>query len=345
VSAVARVGRHSSAGGRRGSSSAARARRAGDPRADRRWRISGHGGRGGGRRPQPRLRIGKLDDGRQPDADTIFQIGSITKTFTATLLAEAVESGKLKLDTPVAKLLPDLTVPSRNGKPITLGELAMQVSGLPRLPTNMRPANPRDPYADYDAAKLKTFLATYKLPRDPGASYEYSNLGFGVLGYALAQHTGTTYAGMLQSRILEPLDMTSTTAALSEPLNARWAMGHGMDGQPAAPWHLGVLGGSSSRIAKRYPGSSVFTHQLRERHWIPAYAGMTSYGIDQTFLGARRGNRRADTSADVGRSGKDERRAVPALQTRHPGSRSDIRDPVSLRISCEKDTGFPLSRE
>lgn len=190
--------------------------------------------------------FGKLDDGRAPDGDTIFQIGSVTKTFTATLLAEAVEKGKLKLDTPVAKLLPSFQFPSRNGKAITLGELAMQVSGLPRLPSNMHPANPHDPYVDYGAAKLEDFLATCKLPRDPGASYEYSNLGFGLLGYALAQHAGTSYAGLLQKRIFKPLGMTSSSATSSEPLNARWAMGHDLGGQSQAPWHLGVLAGAGA---------------------------------------------------------------------------------------------------
>lgn len=149
--------------------------------------------------------FGKLANGKAPDADTLFQIGSVTKTFTATLLAEAVERGEVKLDTPVAKLLPGFTFPSRNGKAITLGELAMQDSGLPRLPSNMLHANSSDPYAEYDAAKLKAFLAGYKLPRDPGAKYEYSNLGLGLLGHALARHAGTSYAKLLQLRIFGPL--------------------------------------------------------------------------------------------------------------------------------------------
>lgn len=190
--------------------------------------------------------FGKLDDGKAPNADTIFQIGSITKTFTATLLAEAMQKGEVKLETPVADLLPDFKFPSRNGKPITLGELAMQDSGLPRLPGNMHPANPQDPYTDYDAAKLKAFLATYKLPRDPGASYEYSNLGVGLLGYALAQHAGTSYAELLQTRIFKPLGMSSSSAILSEPLNAHWAMGRDGEGKPARPWHLGVLAGAGA---------------------------------------------------------------------------------------------------
>ena len=99
--------------------------------------------------------FGKLDDGKTVDADTVFEIGSITKTFTATLLAEAVERGDLKLDAPLATLLPDFAIPSRNDRKITLLDIATQTSGLPRLPSNLKPAVPTDPYADYGAAELK----------------------------------------------------------------------------------------------------------------------------------------------------------------------------------------------
>lgn len=174
---------------------------------------------------------------------TRFRIGSVTKTFTATVLADAVEKGEMKLDTPVAKLLPGFAIPSRNGKTITLGELAMQNSGLPRLPSNMLHANSSDPYAQYDAAKLKAFLAGYKLPRDPGAKYEYSNLGLGLLGYALAQHAGTSYAKLLQARIFAPLGMTSTSATFKEPLDPHWAPGHDEQGKPVQPWHFEALAG------------------------------------------------------------------------------------------------------
>jgi len=136
--------------------------------------------------------FGKLDDGKAPDGETVYEIGSVTKTFTATLLAQAVLSGRVTLDTPVAQLLPDFKIPSRAGKEITLGDLGTQHSGLPRMPSNFLPRDPANPYADYDAAKLKAFLTGYRLPRDPGAVYEYSNLGFGLLGYALAQLEHTT---------------------------------------------------------------------------------------------------------------------------------------------------------
>ena len=83
--------------------------------------------------------FGTLDDGKAPDGDTVYEIGSITKTFTATLLAEAVLAGRVTLDTPVAQILPDFKIPSRGAKEITLGLLGTQHSGLPRVPSNLLP--------------------------------------------------------------------------------------------------------------------------------------------------------------------------------------------------------------
>jgi len=116
--------------------------------------------------------FGKLADGRAPDGGTVFELGSVTKTFTALLLAHAVRTKAVNLDTPVAQLLPDFKMPSRSGKPITLGLLAEQFSGLPKLPGNLQPADLCNPYADYGRDRLKAFLAGFKLPRDPGAAYE-----------------------------------------------------------------------------------------------------------------------------------------------------------------------------
>jgi len=107
--------------------------------------------------------------GRPPlDGNTVFEIGSITKVFTGTLLAALAEEGKVRLDDAVQKYLPDsVRVPARNGKVITLALLAEQRSGLPRLPDNMRPANPANPYADYSVSQLHQFLSSHQLTRDP----------------------------------------------------------------------------------------------------------------------------------------------------------------------------------
>ncbi len=187
--------------------------------------------------------FGKLDDGNAPDANTVFEIGSITKTFTATLLAREAKAGKLKLDEPVASLLPGFKIPSRNDRQITLLDLADQHSGLPRLPTNLAPSDNANPYADYDGAKLKTFLAKYELTRDAGQSYEYSNLGVGLLGFALAARAHKGYGALLDEKIFAPLGMTSSGVAFSARMRAHLAAGHDEEGKPAKNWDFDALAG------------------------------------------------------------------------------------------------------
>jgi CubicO group peptidase (beta-lactamase class C family) len=97
--------------------------------------------------------FGALADGKAPDADTLFEIGSISKTFTATLLAEAAVKGEVKIDEPLRDLLPTFAIPSHDGREITLADIAEQHSGLPRMPDNFRPKDPGDPFADYSSAK------------------------------------------------------------------------------------------------------------------------------------------------------------------------------------------------
>jgi len=196
----------------------------------------------------PSLVIGVVQDGKSeilgfgegsPDGRTIFEIGSVTKTFTALLLADAVERGVVKLDDPVAQLLPGFTIP----KSITLLDLATQSSGLPRVPANLLPKNANDPYADYKTADLKEFLASYQLQTVPGEHYEYSNLGFGLLGEALAKKQAMPYADLLRERITAPLKMTDTMIALTPEAKGRFAQGHDANGAAASPWNFAALAG------------------------------------------------------------------------------------------------------
>ena len=193
--------------------------------------------------------FGKLADGHAPDGHTVFEIGSVTKTFTALLLAQAVQAKSVSLDTPVAQLLPDFRIPARHGKPITLGLLAEQFSGLPRLPGNWQPADLGNPYADYGRDRLKAFLAGYKLPRDPGAAYEYSNLGFGLLGEALAERASLSYGELLQRDVLAPLGMRSSGVELTPAMRAHLAPGHDELGQTAKHWEFGALGGAGALLS------------------------------------------------------------------------------------------------
>ncbi|HVJ55942.1 MAG TPA: serine hydrolase [Aliidongia sp.] len=190
--------------------------------------------------------FGTLPDGRAADSDTVFEIGSVTKTFTATLLADAVRTGEVHLDEPVAALLPGFRIPERNGKAITLLDIATQYSGLPWMPSNFEPADPLNPYADYDAARLEAFLAGYELPRDPGTSYEYSNLAVGMLGYALAEKAKTNYRDLLAQKILHPLGMTMSGTAFTDEMKMHLAPGFDGQGKPALNWDMDVLAGAGA---------------------------------------------------------------------------------------------------
>jgi CubicO group peptidase (beta-lactamase class C family) len=192
---------------------------------------------------------GRIGGGRNtpPDGDTIFEIGSITKVFTSLLLADMAEKGEVKLDDLVAKYLPEsVKVPSMGDRQITLLDLSMQVSGLPRMPDNFKPANPMNPYADYGTERLFEFLNRHKLTRAPGEKYEYSNLAVGLLGTALARRAGTSYEALVRKRILDPLGMTSTTITLSEEQRRRLAPGHNSGLEPTANWDLDALAGAGA---------------------------------------------------------------------------------------------------
>lgn len=112
---------------------------------------------------------------RRLDGESVFEIGSITKVFTGVLLAEMVQRQEVKLSEPLARLLPNVRVPSRNGKEITLLDLATHTSGLPTMPVNFPTAETPKDYAGYTVREMYDFLSEYKLPRDPGQSDQYSN--------------------------------------------------------------------------------------------------------------------------------------------------------------------------
>ena len=121
------------------------------------------------------------------------------------------------------------------------------------MPSNFLPRDPVNPYADYDATKLKAFLAGYRLPRDPGAAYEYSNLGFGLLGYALAQLEHTTYGAVIDDEILKRLGMTMSGTSMTmsgtvftDVMRAHLAPGHDDTGKAAKNWEVDALAGAGA---------------------------------------------------------------------------------------------------
>jgi CubicO group peptidase (beta-lactamase class C family) len=190
--------------------------------------------------------FGQLPNGKAPDGDTVYEIGSITKTFTATLLADAVLSGHVTLETPLAQLLPDFKIPTRGDKEITLVDIATQHSGLPRMPGNLPPDEESLPRGNYDVSKLKAFLASYVLPRDPGAAYEYSNLGYGLLALALGRSAHTDYGNLLEHKIFIPLGKKLSGSALTNNMRVHLAPGYGEDGKPAKSWDMNEFDGAGA---------------------------------------------------------------------------------------------------
>ena len=178
---------------------------------------------------------------RPANGDTIYEIGSITKVFTSLLLADMVARREVALDDPVAKYLPhDVNVPRRAGKQITLADLATHRSGLPRMPSDFNAADPMNPYVDYPVQRLYRFLSGYQLQRDIDSEFEYSNLGVGLLGQALARRARASYETVLQRRVLDPLNMSSTGIALSPALKSRQSQPHSSRFVLAstAPWNF-----------------------------------------------------------------------------------------------------------
>jgi len=180
------------------------------------------------------------------DTGAVFEIGSITKVFTASVLSDMVARREVKLDDPVANYLPRAVHMPVRGRPISLLDLATQVSGLPRLPDNLAPRDPSNPYADYSVPQLYEFLSRYQLPRDPGASYEYSNLGMGLLGHTLALRARMSYEQLVTRRLLTPLGMRETAITLTPPLRARLAPGHDEAGNVVPNWDLPTLAGAGA---------------------------------------------------------------------------------------------------
>ena len=192
-------------------------------------------------------------------ADSIFEIGSITKTFTGLILAEMVAEGKVKYDEPVRELLPADTVPKPTGSEITLNDLATQHSGLPRAPDNFHDADPnnhsaspsdvfRHLYADYTAGDLYAFFKKHGLEKTGDPPFLYSNLGFALLGQALANRAGLSYSDLLKQYVTEPLGLKDTVITVPQDRLSRFAQGHDKDHIETLPWALdGMVGAGGIR--------------------------------------------------------------------------------------------------
>jgi CubicO group peptidase (beta-lactamase class C family) len=177
---------------------------------------------------------------RPYDEQTAFEIGSVTKTMTAALLAEFMARGEVALNDPIAKLLPPGTsVPSFDGREITVSDIVTHTSGLPSFPPQWHVTDMNNPYAALTEGDLLGALAATRLTRTPGSQWEYSNFAMMVLSYALAKRSGKDYETLLRERLLAPLGMNDAFIA-KRPPHVRIAQGHLPTTMPAGSWDFPV---------------------------------------------------------------------------------------------------------
>jgi D-alanyl-D-alanine-carboxypeptidase/D-alanyl-D-alanine-endopeptidase len=185
--------------------------------------------------PQGRriISYGHLNESLPMDGDTVFEIGSVTKVFTGLLLADMAHKGEVAFEDPVAKYLPtSVKIPVRNGRSITLLDLATHTSSLPFMPDQSGAS--KDLYAEnYSEADLYQFLSGYDLPYGIGTRWEYSNMGYWLLSEALAFRASSDYENLLRLRVIAPMKLVNTDFTLSSKMKVHLAIGHDAVSQPS----------------------------------------------------------------------------------------------------------------
>jgi len=183
------------------------------------------------------------------NSSSVFETGSITKVFTATLLANYVYDGTIDPEELVNNYLP---FRMNDNIRISFKELANHTSGLPRIPSNMFLSsifNTRNPYKNYTEDKLKKFITQKaKLTGESVKSFEYSNLGFGLLAYALREIENKDYNDLLDEKIFSKYGMTNSSAIRSE-LESDLVCGLDKNGFETPNWDFASLEGAGSILS------------------------------------------------------------------------------------------------
>ena len=181
------------------------------------------------------------------NSQKVFEIGSITKVFTSTLLANFVLNKKIELNDPIQDYF---NYPLKNQQ-VKVVQLANHTSGLPRLPSNLNlnEVDQSNPYSEYDEDKLRDYL-TNELELDSlsGSNYEYSNLGAGMLGYLLEIQSGSDYESLLQRYIALKYGMNSTTTNIHN-VQENLVPGQDSNGNETSNWSLNALVGAGGILS------------------------------------------------------------------------------------------------
>lgn len=173
-----------------------------------------------------------------PDYSTAFEIGSVSKTMTAFLVADLIAAGRWSLDDPIAAHLPAGTpVPRQGERQILVRDLVTHSSGMPAMPSRLGQAPESDPYANLTEANLLASLEDVRLSRPIGSRSEYSNFGMMIVSLAVSRSHGDDFERALKTKLFEPLGMKSAFIE-RQPGGVRRAQGHLPSGQETSAWTI-----------------------------------------------------------------------------------------------------------
>lgn len=181
--------------------------------------------------------------------DSLYQIGSITKTFTGLLLAQMVTEGKVRLDEPLRAFIPADAIGQPAGPEITLQDLATHHSGLRPMPDDFhsgRFPSAAAGFAGYHAGDLRSSIVRHGVAREAAPPFDYSNWGFALLGEALATRAGVSFHELVEQRITGPLHLYDTPVILTPEVRKRLIPAHGLRMEPWAPWEMDAFAPAGS---------------------------------------------------------------------------------------------------
>ncbi|MEM8585588.1 MAG: serine hydrolase domain-containing protein, partial [Bacteroidota bacterium] len=231
-----------------------------------------------------------------PDNDHFWEIGSISKTYTAALVVAYFEAKDLNLESLVSSFLPeDFSAFHGLCAGMQVQHLLNHTSGLPRLPDDIfEEADMMDPYVHYDRDQILAFLKDYEPQSAPGEVHEYSNLGFALLGILLERHSGRSYADLLQAYVLAPMSLSNTQASTSNDLRKRMVKPYLANGVLAEYWQMGAwipTGGIVANLpdlAKyaqaQLPGRGAALAHIFEQCKVPTFTESESMRIGLSWF-------------------------------------------------------------
>ncbi len=248
---------------------------------------------------------------RPASADTVYRIGSITKQFTALMLLQLVEQGKVGLTDPVERYVPEITAIPKfrpDTPPITLLQLATMTSGLAREPKG--PADHSNGPVSGWTQKVLVSLPQTTFQYEPGTQYLYSNIGYATLGLALERAAGRPFTDYVQEQIVKPLGMTRTAFELTPEMRAHAARGYSKSKDGKVDWQTaereldgrgyrvpnGALMSTVTDLAKFVlfelgEGPAIIKKETQDRNFARVYSanGALGSGYGLGFQATRRG--------------------------------------------------------